>query len=62
MPGDSGVAIRSRQCRVLDMTHGAVEREVVGARQDRHLEADLRDAQDRERRRCRFVQRDAARR
>ena len=56
VPGDSGVAIRPRQCRVVDVTHGAVEREVVGAQQDRHLEANLRDAQDRERWRCGFAQ------
>ena len=56
VPGDSGVAIRPWQCRVVDVTHGAVEREVVGAPQDRHLEANLRDAQDRERRRCGFAQ------
>lgn len=49
MPGDSGVAIGARQGRVVDVTHGAIERHVVGARQDRHLEANLADAQDRER-------------
>ena len=55
VPGDSGVAIRPRQCRVFDVTDGAVEREVVGALQDGHFEMDLRDAQHRERRRCRFA-------
>ena len=43
-------------CRVVDVTHGPVERDVVGAPQDRHLEANLRDAQDRERRRRGFAQ------
>ena len=57
VPGDSGVAIRPRQCRTVDVTHCAVEREVVGARRDRHLEANLRDAHDRERRRCGIVRR-----
>ena len=62
VPGDSGVAVRSRQCSVFDVTHRSVEHEVVGARQHCHFESDLRDAQDRERRGGRLFQRSARRR
>ena len=54
--GDTRVAIRPRQCRAVDVTDGAVERGVIGARQDCHLQANLRDAQDRERGRRGFAQ------
>ena len=43
--------------RVLDVTDGAVERSVVGARQHRHLESNLRDSEHRERGGGRFAQR-----
>ena len=43
MAGNAGIAIRSRQCRVLDVPDGAIERAVVGARQHRHFEPEPRD-------------------
>ena len=54
--GDTRVAIRPRQWRTVDVTDGAVERGVIGARQDCHFQANLRDAQDREGGRRGFAQ------
>jgi len=42
--GYAGIAIRSREWRVVDVPDGAIERAVVGARQHRHLEPELGDA------------------
>ena len=57
VPGDARVPVRSRLCCVLDVTDPAVERPVVGARQHRHLQANLRDSEHRERRGGRLAQR-----
>ena len=57
MPGEARVPVRSRRCRVFDVTDGAVERSVIGARQHRDFESNLRDPQHRERRGGRLAQR-----
>ena len=53
MARDPHVAVRSRSGRPLDVTDRAVERAVVGARQHRHFELNLRDPKHGERRRGR---------
>ena len=55
--GDAQVSIRARLRRALDVPDGAVERAVVGARQHRHLESNLRDSEHGERMRRRFESR-----
>jgi hypothetical protein len=54
---DAQVAVRSRRCRALDVTDGAIERAVVGAGQHRHLESNLGDSEHGERSRSRFEKR-----
>ena len=54
---DAGIAHRSRQSRFLDVAQPAVEHELVRPRQYRHLETDLGDAQNRERRRSGLCER-----
>ena len=49
--GNPDIPVRAGQRRVSDVSDGAMERDLLGAWQHRHLETDRRDSQDADRRR-----------